>query len=87
MTEAMVLHPETIERFDRGTGVQTIPLIGKWNAEDNKVTTGITIFGPGTGIPLHTRRPGRITAAASNEQSRRNRRYSDRAGRPSEETC
>jgi quercetin dioxygenase-like cupin family protein len=50
----MVLHPDQIERFDRGNGVQTIPLVGKWNAEGNQVTTGITIFGPGTGIPLHT---------------------------------
>ena len=49
-----VLHPDEIERFDRGTGVQTIPLIGKWNAERNQVTTGITVFGRGTGIPLHT---------------------------------
>ena len=50
----MVLNQEKIEPFDRGTGVKTIPLVGKWNSEDNKVTTGITIFGPGTGIPLHT---------------------------------
>jgi quercetin dioxygenase-like cupin family protein len=50
----MVLHPEQIPPFDRGNGVQTIPLIGKWNAEGNQVTTGITVFAPGTGIPLHT---------------------------------
>ena len=50
----MVLHPEQIEPFDRGNGVKTIPLVGKWNAEGNQVTTGITVFGPGTGIPLHT---------------------------------
>jgi len=50
----MVLHPQQIEPFDRGNGVQTIPLLGKWNAEGNRVTTGITTFGPGTGIPLHT---------------------------------
>ena len=50
----MVLHPERIPPFDRGNGVQTIPLIGKWNAEGNQVTTGITVFAPGTGIPLHT---------------------------------
>ena len=50
----MVLHPADIELFDRGTGVKTIPLVGKWNATGNKVTTGITIFGPGTQIPLHT---------------------------------
>jgi HTH-type transcriptional regulator, repressor for puuD len=49
-----VLHPADIEPFDRGTGVKTLPLIGKWNTQGNKVTTGITIFGPGTQIPLHT---------------------------------
>ena len=49
-----ILRPAEIELFDRGTGVKTIPLAGKWNATGNKVTTGITIFGPGTQIPLHT---------------------------------
>jgi len=50
----MVLRPDEIELFDRGTGVKTIPLVGKWNCEGNAVTTGITIFAPGTQIPLHT---------------------------------
>ena len=49
-----ILHPADIELFDRGTGVKTIPLIGKWNTEGNKVTTGMTIFAPGTALPLHT---------------------------------
>lgn len=49
-----ILHPSEIELFDRGTGVKTIPLVGKWNTEGNRVTTGITIFEPGTQIPLHT---------------------------------
>src|SRR5436190_20753353 len=54
-TEApMVLRQSEIEPFDRGSGVKTIPLLGKWNAEGNQVTTGITSFAPGTGIPLHT---------------------------------
>jgi HTH-type transcriptional regulator, repressor for puuD len=54
VSDPMVLHPGEIEQFDRGTGVKTIPLVGKWNAEGNRVTTGITVFGPGTAIPLHT---------------------------------
>src|SRR5258708_3474023 len=54
VSDPKVLHPAEIELFDRGTGVKTIPLIGKWNTQGNKVTTGITIFGPGTQIPLHT---------------------------------
>jgi HTH-type transcriptional repressor of puuD len=49
-----VLHPDQIEPFDRGTGVSTLPLVGKWNTVGNMVTTGITSFEPGTGIPLHT---------------------------------
>jgi HTH-type transcriptional regulator, repressor for puuD len=54
ISDPMILHPGEIELFDRGTGVKTIPLVGKWNATGNKVTTGITIFAPGTAIPLHT---------------------------------
>jgi HTH-type transcriptional repressor of puuD len=51
---AMVLRAGSIERFDRGAGVVTLPYVGKWNAEGNLVTTGITVFEPGTAIPLHT---------------------------------
>ena len=50
---AMVLRAEGIERFDRGAGVVTLPYVGKWNADANLVTTGITVFQPGTAIPLH----------------------------------
>ena len=51
---SMVLRPEEIERFDRGSGVVTVPFVGKWNCAENKVTTGMTVFAPGTGIPLHS---------------------------------
>ena len=51
---AMVMRAGTMERFDRGSGVVTLPYVGKWNAEGNLVTTGITEFEPGTAIPLHT---------------------------------
>jgi HTH-type transcriptional repressor of puuD len=51
---SIVLRPEEIERFDRGNGVVTIPFVGKWNCAENKVTTGMTVFSPGTGIPLHS---------------------------------
>ncbi len=54
MSDPMVLRYKEIRPFDRGTGVKTIPLVGKWNATGNKVTTGITVFAPGTAIPLHT---------------------------------
>ena len=49
-----VLRPAEIERFDRGNGVVTIPFAGRWNTEGNVVTTGLTVFSPGTGIPLHS---------------------------------
>jgi quercetin dioxygenase-like cupin family protein len=54
VSEAKVLHPDQIELFDRGTGVKTTPLVGKWNTQGNRVTTGITSFEPGTQIPVHT---------------------------------
>ena len=50
----MVLRSGELPRFDRGAGVVTLPYVGRWNAEGNRVTTGITVFGPGTAIPLHT---------------------------------
>jgi 3-isopropylmalate dehydrogenase len=50
----LVLRPGEMAPFDRGTGVRTLPYVGKWNAEDNKVTTGVTEFPAGAGIPLHT---------------------------------
>jgi 3-isopropylmalate dehydrogenase len=50
----LVLRYAEIEPFDRGTGVRTLPYVGKWNADQNKVTTGVTEFPAGAGIPLHT---------------------------------
>lgn len=53
----LVLRPSEIEVFDRGGGVRTIPFVGKWNTpanESNRVTTGMTVFAPGTAIPPHT---------------------------------
>ena len=43
-----------IDRFDRGNGVVTIPFVGRWNTAVNRVTTGMTVFSSGTGIPLHS---------------------------------
>ena len=54
VSDPKVLHPADIPLFDRGSGVTTVPLIGKWNTQGHKVTTGMTIFAPGTAIPLHT---------------------------------
>ena len=49
----LLLHPNEIGSIDRGAGVKTTPLVGKWNCEHNAVTTGITTFESGKGIPLH----------------------------------
>ena len=48
------MRPGEVEVVDRGTGVRTLPYVGKWNTSDNVVTSGVTVFDPGTGIPLHT---------------------------------
>jgi len=50
----LLLDPATIEAFDRGNGVVTIPYVGKWNSEQNLVTTGQTVFDVGRGLPLHS---------------------------------
>jgi len=50
----LLLDPATIVPFDRGAGVVTIPYVGKWNSEQNLVTTGQTVFEVGTGLPLHS---------------------------------
>jgi len=42
-------------RLGRGGGVVTIPLITRKTAgEENKITTGISIYPVGTGAPLHS---------------------------------
>jgi quercetin dioxygenase-like cupin family protein len=50
----MILHPDQIDLIDRGTGVKTTPLVGKWNASANHLTSGMTAFEPGTGIAVHS---------------------------------
>jgi HTH-type transcriptional repressor of puuD len=50
----LVVRPESIVPFDRGNGVTTLPYVGSWNSATSTVTTGITVFAPGTGLPLHT---------------------------------
>lgn len=50
----LVIDPTAIEPFVRGAGVVTLPYVGAWNSEGATVTTGVTVFSPGTGLPLHT---------------------------------
>ncbi|MFF1318737.1 MULTISPECIES: cupin domain-containing protein [Streptomyces] len=51
---ALLIHPDEVARFARGGGVATIPYVGKWNSDRATVTTGQTVFQPGTGLPLHS---------------------------------
>lgn len=51
---SLLIEPDKIEPFSRGNGVTTLPYVGAWNSSESSVTTGITIFGVGTAIPLHT---------------------------------
>ena len=50
----LLITPDEVEPFDRGNGVVTIPYVGVWNCETNKITTGQTQFQVGTGLPLHS---------------------------------
>ncbi|MEV0804221.1 aldehyde dehydrogenase family protein [Kribbella sp. NPDC050281] len=50
----LVIKPDDVEVFDRGSGVRTVPYVGAWNSESNKITTGTTVFAVGTRIPLHS---------------------------------
>ncbi|MEU4392974.1 cupin domain-containing protein [Kribbella sp. NPDC023855] len=51
---SLLINPDRVTPFDRGNGVVTIPYVGRWNADDNVITTGQTIFAPGTGLPVHS---------------------------------
>jgi quercetin dioxygenase-like cupin family protein len=49
-----VIKAGTVAKLSRGGGVTTIPLITWQSAEEkNRITTGISIYPPGTGAPLH----------------------------------
>jgi mannose-6-phosphate isomerase-like protein (cupin superfamily) len=50
-----VIKVAAVQRLGRGGGVETIPLItSKSAAEENKITTGISVYPVGTGAPLHS---------------------------------
>ena len=52
--ESKILHPDDLAEIERGAGIRTRPLIGKWNTETSELTTGVTRFGPGTSIAPHS---------------------------------
>ena len=49
---AHVLRFDEITAIDRGTGVKTVPLAGKW-IDSATLTNGVTSFEPGAAIALH----------------------------------
>ena len=50
----MIVKAAAVPRLSRGGGVETIPLITRQSAaEENRITTGISIYPAGTGAPLH----------------------------------
>lgn len=52
-TKGVVLYPDRMKAYERGGGAKTIPLVGpKIGAKS--FLNGMTIFGPGAAIPLHT---------------------------------
>lgn len=55
---SFIVRRDAIVPFDRGGGVKTLPFVGKWSPsttpETNKVTTGMTVFQVGRGLPLHS---------------------------------
>lgn len=54
MDEATILRTAEIETISRGAGVVTTPLVGKWNLKASNLTTGMTVFGPGKGLVMHS---------------------------------
>lgn len=50
----LIVRPEMIDPFERGSGVTTLPYVGSWNTEHNHVSTGETQLEPGASIPEHT---------------------------------
>jgi mannose-6-phosphate isomerase-like protein (cupin superfamily) len=49
-----VIKARDVPRLSRGGGVVTIPLITRQSAEEeNRITTGISVYPVGTGAPLH----------------------------------
>ncbi len=53
MAEAHILRIDSLPVIDRGSGIQTIPLVTK-ETGSKQMTTGLTRFPAGAKVPLHT---------------------------------
>jgi mannose-6-phosphate isomerase-like protein (cupin superfamily) len=54
MAEATIVKVDAVRVLDRGSGIQTIPLITHLSAENPRFTTGISTYPTGRGAPLHS---------------------------------
>lgn len=54
MAEATIIKVDTVRVIDRGSGIQTIPLITHLSADNPVFTTGISTYPKGRGAPLHS---------------------------------
>jgi len=50
--KSLIIDFDRQKPIDRGTGVRTVPLAGKWN-NSTSLTNGITMFEPGAAIARH----------------------------------
>jgi oxalate decarboxylase/phosphoglucose isomerase-like protein (cupin superfamily) len=50
----MIIRFDEIEPLDRGGGVRTLPLVTARSRPGTPITTGISVYPPGTGAPLHS---------------------------------
>jgi quercetin dioxygenase-like cupin family protein len=50
----MIIRFADIDPLDRGGGIRTLPLVTPESCAGAPITTGISVYPPGTGAPLHT---------------------------------
>lgn len=54
MAEATIIKVEKVRVIDRGSGIQTIPLITHLSVDNPVFTSGISTYPKGRGAPLHS---------------------------------
>jgi len=52
-SQTYILPVASIRRIDRGGGVETTPLVTRVSAPGARFTTGMSVYPPGKGAPLH----------------------------------
>ncbi len=50
----MIIAYADVVPLDRGAGIRTVPLVTPGSRPGAPITTGISVYPPGTGAPLHT---------------------------------